>query len=786
MGLLESDYIEETSGRTLVIQSPRDLDATLKEMVTDKNGGILLIDDAYPLVSPDTNSPGLALNLILKAMETNVGKLIAIFVGYKDEMESFFEHSPGLNSRIPYIMNFEDFTKDELKTILYKTISGQYGGRMKLEGHIDGIYIGIVINRLVQGRGSRGFGNAHAVHNLLAKISQRQARRLEIEQQKGKTVDYFLFTMEDLIGPEPSVAIQATMAWTDLQKLIGLEHVKESVQNMVNTLRQNYYRELKGRKPVALPLNQLFVGEPGTGKTTVAKLYGQILADLGYLSRGDDKFKTGVLDTLVSMVHGESGEDRCIILIGYEDRIRNMFHNANPGLSRRFPVQQPFRFENFDVPQLEQILRLKMRDQDLSCTDQAIDVAREAFKRALTRPSFTNAGVVNELLAMAKMNYVRRISELSIEDGGSDIMEAVDFDPEFHTRQRLDCRNMLGHLVHRSVTNKLIGYQKRYRRAMIQGFNPRGVIPTRFVFKGASGTGKAMTAQKIAEIFYDMGFLSAPGIIVCSATDLLGQMDELMKRPALSSLFQEEIVFENIPPDDCMALLDEELRANGFSGEASFLTNTSSEGYGQVRGQFRELQTFESWSNARDVKNIANEMIGNFLDQSTRPDVKSGVRGGSIQNQAAPLRTQAAMKYAQKPNVTVDHKQRSKKGGHASREDGVSDATWQQLQSAQKAAKVQNAQRKVKIDALQEELQELGDKFVNTSHEKAEGLSNKCDVLSQELEALRQSQEEEARVQEKLQKMGRCEYGFSWTRVEGGYRCEGGSHFTGDAELQPR
>ncbi|KAI0880036.1 P-loop containing nucleoside triphosphate hydrolase protein [Annulohypoxylon maeteangense] len=960
IGLLESDYVEERSGMIMATQSSRDIDTVLEELVDRMDGGILLIDEASRLVSQNTNNPGLALDLILTAMENNVGKLVVIFVGYKDDMESFFEYNPRLSSRIPYIVNFEDFTNRQLKEILCGTINSQYSERMKVEGGLEGLYIGIAVNRLARGRGSRGFGNAHAVHNLLAQISQRQARRLEIERQEGKRVDYFFFTKEDLIGPEPSLTVQATTAWNKLNTLIGLEGVKDSVRIMIDTLQQNYCRELKRHKPIALQLNQIFVGQPGTGKTTVAKLYGQILADLGYLSRGDvvlktptdfigdclgqsevntrkildasigrvlviddaymldpgdssrdqDKFKTGVIDTMISMIHGETGEDRCIILVGYEDRIQNMFHNANPGFSRRFPVEQPFRFENFDVNQLEQILRLKLKEQHLACTSQAIDVAREAFKRALMRPNFTNAGVVNEVLGVAKMNYMRRKPKVTTENDSIDEFQAVDFDIDFHTRPILDLRNTLENLVHSSVTDKLVGYQRRHMRAIKRGLSPRGIIPTRFVFKGASGTGKAMTAQTMAELFHDMGFLSMPSVIECSATDLIGQyvghavpqtrrklqeavgrilfvdeanrlntgpyateavdeivrylsqpanqckiivilagdrvgMDQLMKRPALSNLFTEEIVFENIPPDNCIALLNKELECNGFVSEANFLTNASSEGYSQVREHFRNMQTTQNWSNARDVKNLANEIIGRVLElddetqdmrtisvtqatscmaqvfarQKSRsvtanttihgtsphaafpgphepwPDLKqllpslqrlssntstSRVAHSHFTNADVDIAVRGnnqPTQDAQMPRIAINHNQQRKKHEDVEREDG----------SAETETKVQDAQRKAQIHDLQEKLQKVGDKLVNTSEEEEmKGLSAECDILSKKLEALRQREEEEKRIQDKLKKMGKCEYGYNWTQVDGGYRCEGGSHFTSDAELQSR
>lgn len=286
--MIASGEVEETSGAKLAYRSPQYIENEIDKL--SSTGGVLFVDEAYQLTAQHSSSGGgQVLDIILTGMENHIGKLVVVFVGYKNEMESFYEHNPGLASRIPYTLHFDDFGDSELWGILQDKIHKKYDGNMKVEGGLDGLYMRIAIRRLTRLRGSKGFGNARAVENLLARISERQAKRLR-NATKKKRGDYMQFTKEDLIGPDPSEAIANCDAWLKLQRMVGLDDVKAAAKNMTDMIRANYLRELREENALEFSLNRVFFGSPGTGKTTVAKLYGQILADLGLLSNGQGEF----------------------------------------------------------------------------------------------------------------------------------------------------------------------------------------------------------------------------------------------------------------------------------------------------------------------------------------------------------------------------------------------------------------------------------------------------------------------------------------------------------------
>ncbi len=288
VGVLPGSHFEETTGSKLANLGVSGCQKLVEGILND-GGGVLFIDEAYQLTSGTNPGGGAVLDYLLPEVENLTGKVAFVLAGYNKQMESFFAHNPGLPSRFPIEVKFADYTDEELLGILGLKITKQYGGTMKCEDGLDGLFCRIVARRVGRGRGREGFGNARTIENTLARITQRQATRLTRERRARRQPDDLLLTKEDLIGPEPSEALAKSTGWSKLTQLVGLKSVKQAVRALVSSVEQNYQRELAEQPPIEYSLNKVFLGNPGTGKTTVAKLYGQILVDLGLLSKGEGK-----------------------------------------------------------------------------------------------------------------------------------------------------------------------------------------------------------------------------------------------------------------------------------------------------------------------------------------------------------------------------------------------------------------------------------------------------------------------------------------------------------------
>jgi Cdc6-like AAA superfamily ATPase len=288
MGALPGDHFFETSGSSLANDGVNTCKQHI-DKILEQGGGVFFIDEAYQLVSGNSFGGKAVLDFLLAEIENLTGKIVFVLAGYRKQMESFFAHNPGIPSRIPIEIAFEDYEDGELAHIFRHYVNAKYRGAMKLEGGMSGLYVRIVARRIGRGRSRDGFGNARDVQNKISQITEHQAKRLLKERRAGMMPDDYVLTKEDLIGPEPSSVLRNNAAWAKLQKLIGLASVKQSVQSLLDGIQANYRREIEEKPLIQYSLNRCFIGSPGTGKTSVAKLYGQILADIGMLSNGEGK-----------------------------------------------------------------------------------------------------------------------------------------------------------------------------------------------------------------------------------------------------------------------------------------------------------------------------------------------------------------------------------------------------------------------------------------------------------------------------------------------------------------
>jgi Cdc6-like AAA superfamily ATPase len=283
---LPGDEFVETTGAKLANEGVQGCTKIL-DGIKKAGGGALFIDEAYQLTSGSSFGGGAVLDYLLAEVENLTGKVVFILAGYNENMESFFAHNPGLPSRFPRQIQFTDYEDVELLEIFNYGLEKKYGQRMAVESGRHGLYARIVSHRLGRGRGTVGFGNARAVENALSMIASRQAKRVHKERRSGNMPDDMLLTKEDLIGAEPANVLKDNKSWKKLHQLTGLASVKESISALFDSITYNYNRELEEKPIMDFSLNKVFIGSPGTGKTTVAKLYGQILADIGLLSTNE-------------------------------------------------------------------------------------------------------------------------------------------------------------------------------------------------------------------------------------------------------------------------------------------------------------------------------------------------------------------------------------------------------------------------------------------------------------------------------------------------------------------
>jgi replication-associated recombination protein RarA len=255
----------------------------------------------------------------------------------------------------------------------------------------------------------------------------------------------------------------------ELNELIGLKTVKHDVEELVGLAKVRKMREEKGMKAVPMSLHLVFSGNPGTGKTTVARILGKLYKEIGILSTGqmietdrsglvagyvgqtaiktqkkiqeamggvlfideaytlnqkDENFGQEAIDTILKAM--EDHRDEFVVIVAGYTQLMKEFIESNPGLKSRF--NKFFEFPDYTVDELQQIFELQCKKYQYKLTDEADAAVREEIIRLeeAKGENFANAREVRNLFEKIITNQAARVSEL--EDVDEEALSTITID----------------------------------------------------------------------------------------------------------------------------------------------------------------------------------------------------------------------------------------------------------------------------------------------------------------------------------------------------------------------
>ncbi|WP_188306830.1 AAA family ATPase, partial [Streptomyces sp. CBMA123] len=461
LGVLRSGHLTEVARADLVASIVGGTAIKTTEVFTEALGGVLFIDEAYTLsaggggTGPDFGRE--AIDTLVKLMEDHRDDVVVIVAGYSEEMREFLSSNPGLASRFSRTVEFRNYSAQELVTIVERAAAAH--GFDLAEATVEAL--GTHFTRMPKGA---DFGNGRAARKVFEEMVDRQASRLAALAEVTDA-DLPLLLPEDL-GAE---AARATGPGADgrsellarLRQMVGLSAAKEQVENLVNLITQARRREEAGLPAARISHHLVFAGPPGTGKTTVARLYGALLAELGVLPTGQlvetaradlvgryightaqltkeafERARGGVLfvdeaytltprggaasgdfgqeavDTLMKLM--EDHRDEVVVIVaGYHEEMQG-FLASNPGLASRFPQQ--IAFDHYSADELVTIVSRQAEEAGYLCAPETLTTLTALCAAVPRDRNFGNGRFARQTLEAMVTRQAGRLARLEVGD----------------------------------------------------------------------------------------------------------------------------------------------------------------------------------------------------------------------------------------------------------------------------------------------------------------------------------------------------------------------------------
>lgn len=442
MGIISNNTVKEVDAGDLKAGYFGHSQEKVRSAFDEADGGVLFIDEAYGLKSGDQDSIGQeAVDAIVKLMEDRRGSIVVIMAGYEKEMQEFLESNSGLKSRFPagYTFHFEDYKPEELLQI-FKLNMDKQGFQ------VDEDALEYVLEDFTKAVHVKDFGNGRYASNFVQNVIERH-QAITYNPDDPSTLTHIVAA--DIPGAklkDPAEESEPKQSAVDeLNELVGLARVKEEVQSMQAALKaQRVAKELGMDLGGGGSHHMLFLGNPGTGKTTVAHIIARILHELSIIptdkvttvkredlvgqylgqtapkvhsvfdtadggvliideayslySGQNDTFGQEAINTIVPLM-SERSESIVVVMAGYEREMAD-FLAANSGLRRRFNDNYVFHFEDYSPEEMVQIFTNMLRSKGFEI-DEDISAAASSVleqKRTEKGEAFGNAGEAANLV----------------------------------------------------------------------------------------------------------------------------------------------------------------------------------------------------------------------------------------------------------------------------------------------------------------------------------------------------------------------------------------------------